>query len=373
MRPLKVFAWAKDHHGCGNYRMGLPVWALNRAGHDALAFSVLNVDLPSDLDVLVGQIVAGQTQTEFWQSQARRADRSFAMVYEIDDDVWNLDMTNPSHRAFAGDVGEQVRANIEVADAVTVTTDYLAERIRPINPNVFVTPNCFDASLLTHERPRAEKLTVGWAGGSSHQHDFLAVAKDLHAFFKRNPQVDTHFIGVNHGDKIGRPGSRFSPWRSNLVEYMHSVDFDLGIAPLAYHAFNRSKSDLKFLEYSSLGIPVVASDFGPYSESIIHGVTGLKVKHPHEWARHLRALSNDSAMRDELGRNAKSWAAIRTIQANVWRWEDAYYATLGLPTGDGGASQSADAAQSSAAAESADAAQSSAAAESADAAQPALV
>jgi glycosyltransferase involved in cell wall biosynthesis len=331
MRPLKIFGWAKDHNGCGNYRLGLPMWALARAGHEARAFSLLNVDIPDDLDVMVGQIIADEAPTEAWQALAALPNRSFALIYEIDDDVWNLQLSVPEHRHFMGETGERVKRNIAVSDAVTVTTEYLADQVRPHNPNVFVLPNCFDASILSYERPHSDELTVGWAGGSSHQHDFLAVSKDLVSFFKRNPQVVTHFIGVNHGAAIGRPAGRFTPWRTNLVDYIHGVDFDIGIAPLACHAFNRSKSDLKYLEYASLGIPVVASDFGPYAESIIHGVTGLKVKYPHEWARHLRALAVDEQLRIELGRNAKSWATTRTIQANTWRWEEAYYSVLGIP------------------------------------------
>ncbi|MCW2540421.1 MAG: hypothetical protein JWN95_2146 [Frankiales bacterium] len=332
MRPLKIFGWANDRHGCGNYRVGLPMWALNNLGNDALAFTVLDGDLPADLDIMVGQLVADEPRSEAWQALAALESRSFGMIYEIDDDVWNLQQTNAEHRHFMGETGERVKRNIAVADAVTVTNEHLAEQVRTYNPNVSVIPNCFDAAILDWQRPRAGRLTVGWAGGSSHHHDFLAVSKDLRQFFKRNPDVDTHFIGVNHGAAIGRPDSRFTGWQDNLVEYIHGLDFDIGIAPLAFHAFNRSKSDLKFLEFASLGIPVVATDYGPYSSAIIHGVTGMKVKYPHEWARHLRTLTNDPAAREEIGRNARAWSATRTIQANAWRWEDVFYDVLGIPS-----------------------------------------
>jgi hypothetical protein len=39
-------------------------------------------------------------------------------------------------------------------------------------------------------------------------------------------------------------------------------------------------------------------------------------------------------MRTELGANARRWAATRTIQANVWRWETAYRSGLRTETGD---------------------------------------
>lgn len=333
MRPLNIIGWARDHHGCGNYRVGLPMWALNRVGHNAVAYSRLDPKLPDGLDVLIGQIVVTDEASEFWISQAKRTDRAFAMVYEIDDDLWHLDPSNPSAGYWSREMVAKLRNNIEVADAVIVTNDHLAEVISPINDNVAVIPNCVDAAVLDYERPRAEKLTLGWAGGSSHGIDFASVRNNVRTFLRRHPEVDTHFMGVNHGPDVGRPNARFTGWQSNLVEYLQSIDFDLGIAPLAYTTFNRSKSDLRFLEYAALGIPVVVSDFGPYADSVVHAVTGLKVKHPHEWATHLGALANDEAMRAELGRNARNWASTRTIQANVWRYEEAFASLLGIPYG----------------------------------------
>ncbi|HEY2042601.1 MAG TPA: glycosyltransferase [Jatrophihabitans sp.] len=329
MKPLKIFGWASDHQGCGNYRIGLPMWALSRFGHDALAFSVLNVELPDDLDILVGQLVAGPQRSAVWQELAARKGRSFGMIFEMDDDVWSIEQANPSYSHYA-EHGETMKQNIRVADAITVTNDRLAEVVSEYNDNVFVLPNCFDAAMLDLDRPRNERLTVGWAGGSSHHGDFASAQKDIATFFRKNPDIDSHFMGVNYSELVGRRDGRFSPWQQNLVEYMRALDFDLGIAPLAYNRFNRSKSDLKFVEYASVGIPVVASDFGPYADSIQHGLTGMKVKHPHEWARYLNQLAKDEAMRTEIGDNARAWASTRTIQANFWRWEDAYRSVLGV-------------------------------------------
>jgi glycosyltransferase involved in cell wall biosynthesis len=322
---VRIFAWANNHSGCGQYRIGMPMWALGRMGHDTTPFSVLNTELPEDLDVLVGQQVCGPERSERWLEIARQPVRAMAMVYEMDDDVWSVHPTNP---AFAGlhepGLLPSLEACLAVADAATVTTDHLAEVVSRFNPNVHVLPNCIDQSLLEHERPRAEKVTIGWAGGSSHENDFASVRGDLRSFFGRNPDVDLHFIGPNFGPMVGRPDARNTPWSTNIGDYLKSIDFDIGIAPLAYHRFNKSKSDLKALEFAALGIPVVASNFGPYPDSIEHGVTGFLVKHPHEWSKYLRALVNDEAMRTEMGANAKRWAATRTIQANAWRWEQTY-------------------------------------------------
>jgi hypothetical protein len=329
-RPLKIFGWASGHNGCGQYRIGLPMWCLERAGNDARAFTVFEGDPPDDLDILVGQLIWDEERTEFWQACARREDRSFGMVFELDDDIWTVHHTNEGALGYRDpELQRRFEANIRVADAVTVTTNHLAEIVSKLNPNVHVLPNCVDIALLSYQKPATERLTLGWAGGSSHFQDFDAVKSGLKTFLRQNPQVDMHFIGMNYGEIVGRPDARFTGWSVNLVDYLSKLDFDIGIAPLAYHRFNRSKSDLKFLEYSSLGIPVVASDFGPYADSVIHGVTGFLVKRPHEWGGYLRDLVNDDAMRTEMGINAKTWAATRVIQSNYWRWELVYRQVLG--------------------------------------------
>lgn len=323
---MKIFGWAVDHSGCGQYRIGMPMWALGRLGHDTRAFSVLNMDLPEDLDVLVGQRVCAPGHADFWLDLAHRPGRAMAMVHELDDDLWSIHSSNPAAAALrTPEMLARLEASLAAADGVTVTNEHLAEIVSKFNPIVHVLPNCVDQSLLEHERPRTERITVGWAGGSSHANDFASVRDDLRSFFRRNPDVDLHFMGPNFGPALGRPDARHTTWNPNIGHYQKLIDFDIGIAPLDYHRFNKSKSDLRFLEYAALGIPVVASDFGPYAESIEHGVTGLLVKHPHEWGKYLRMLVADEDMRAEIGSNARRWAATRTIQANAWRWDHAYH------------------------------------------------
>lgn len=323
---MRIFGWAANHGGCGQYRIGLPMWALDQAGHQATAFSVLNMEIPDDLDILVAQQIFTPDRLEIWRDLAARPDRP-ALVFETDDDVWNVHSSNLAARAYVQpEVLAATEEAIRLADVVTVTTDYLAEQTRRFNPNVHVLPNCIDAAWLRHTHPQSDRVTIGWAGGSSHTNDFEFVQSQLKSFLRRNAGVDLHMIGTDYRSAVGRPDARYTAWNNNLNEYLSGVDFDIGIAPLAYHAFNKGKSDLKLLEYAALGIPVVATDYGPYSGSIQHGVTGFLVKRPHEWGKYLHELVNDEAMRTEMGANARRWAATRTVQGNIWRWETAYQA-----------------------------------------------
>jgi glycosyltransferase involved in cell wall biosynthesis len=324
---LTVTAWASDAAGCGNYRVGMPMWALGQLGHRASAVLDLVSAPGDDLDILVGQRVVDEQRSAVWRQLACLPGRNYAMIFELDDDLWHLDPASPWASYYSQPaIRRLLTDNVAMADAVTVTTEPLADIVSAFNTNVFVLPNCIDSSLLEygHRQPDGEPVTIGWAGGDGHDVDFRQVAPYLIPFFRRNPAIATAFVGASHGTQIGRPQSRVTRGNSNVNEYVKSFAFDVGLAPLALNRFNTSKSDLKVLEYAAVGIPAVASDHGPYRDSIEHGVTGMLAHALADWPRHLRSLARDRDLRAELAANARTWATTRTIQANAWRWQDVY-------------------------------------------------
>jgi glycosyltransferase involved in cell wall biosynthesis len=220
---------------------------------------------------------------------------------------------------------------ISISDLVTVSTEPLVDVVKQYNPRVEVLRNCVHERLLTLERPVRDRLTVGWAGGTSHLRDFEYAAPMLSRFLRRTPQADFHFIGADYrvlpGWKVPEGRTRHTPWTPDVWDYYAGVDFDIGVAPLdPAGKFNLCKSHLKAMEYGALGIPVVASDCEAYRWYVRHGVTGFLVKRDHEWERYLRDLVNDEAMRAEMGAAAKALAAQWTIQKHGEDWQKAYAA-----------------------------------------------
>jgi glycosyltransferase involved in cell wall biosynthesis len=114
-------------------------------------------------------------------------------------------------------------------------------------------------------------------------------------------------------------------WTTDIDTYYRSLDFDVGIAPLRPIGFNKAKSPLKALEFAALGIPIVASDWGPYSEFVCHGETGFLVPYgqDHLWRRYLSALIEDEVLRIEMGEAAREHATGCTIQEHGGRWAEA--------------------------------------------------
>lgn len=321
---MRILGIPHNADGSGYYRVYQPLAQLGRHDHEVTLPPHGTHILPyqfwlDELDVIVGQRLGGSVGSSLWQSWARSCRGK--LVYEVDDDVFAAD--NPLD--INAGTREGVAACAALADMVTVSTEPLAERMRQFNPNVVVLPNHIHADLLTLDRPRRDRVTVGWAGGTSHQADLASVAPHLRRFADRNPDVDLHLIGADYSPLV-HPRCRFTPWTPDVWDYYAGIDFDIGLAPLVSSEFNRSKSALKALEYAALGIPVVASDEPPYRDFVIDGVTGYRVRREHEWGRRLYELANDEAMRTEMGAKARKHAAAWTIQAGWRSWESAYAA-----------------------------------------------
>lgn len=328
----EVFGWLADHTGCGTIRIKQPLTALAAEGVD-VEFSEKIVGKYSDLPkTLIGQRVCKDGPSALWFNIAARKDRP-KTVYELDDDLWNIDPSNTNaFRWFIGeididgqkhDVQRNIRRNLAVADVVTCTTEPLAELLKQFNPNVHVIPNYVPRWLTEWERPHRDTLTIGWGGSGTHNMDWDADGAQIKRFLTRNPKVDFRLIGGGEGRAIGLPDDRVSAagWIPLVEDYWKAIDYDIGVIPLKHHVFNQSKSHLKFLENSALGIPTVASDAGPYARSIKHGETGFLVKRDHEWGKYLRLLVEDQAAREEIGANAKEWAKTQILEDHLDEWK----------------------------------------------------
>lgn len=312
----RAWMWSADSDGTGFYRCELPArYSQTIAG--------VGMKLPADIDsydVVIGQRVSNRGASIGWQRLKAAGKR---LIFEIDDDLFSIDReSNRKGFDFFTDPETRRRLlhNIALADLVITSTPYLAGVMAELNPNVIVRPNCVDAKWLIASRSVNERTTIGWAGSSTHAMDFQAVSGPLRRFLRQNSSVDLHLMGQAY---LTGPQIRHTPWVAGVEQYMAAVDFDIGIAPLKPHPFNRSKSYLKCLEMGSLGIPVVATDYGPYADFVEHGVTGFLVRYDHQWGQFLRMLVEDEAMRLEMGAAARKQAADFTIQKNVHRWDEA--------------------------------------------------
>lgn len=330
----RAFGWYANWDGCAYYRIVKPM--------EALSTSFLIPDrwgtewdrqLPrdwKDFDVIVGQRICmadgeGGGPAAIWAHEVTK-DRDVLSVYELDDDLLNVDPSNPAADFFNDPATQQnIKLCVQESDLVTVSTEPLREQMLKYNPNVKVVPNYIDIDLLNIERKEpGPTITIGWCGSATHEMDFAPMGEELGITMGMLPQTRFMTIGGNftHGLPIDRV--RALGWISTPRKIFKQVaKFDIGIAPLINHPFNESKSYIKALEYAALGIPCVASNVGPYKEFVEHGVTGFLVDKPGDWKEYITLLVKDEGLRREIGAAARRKADRYTIQGNAWRWDHA--------------------------------------------------
>lgn len=309
--------------GCGYYRIVLPFDQLKANGWDAgYAAGRPPPDAPK---LIVGERLMRADVLGEW----RRLRQKHRLIYELDDDLWHIDPVNAlAYRAFSTlSILDAVETAIAVSDMCTVTNEYLAEVIRQKSGQreIRIIPNFIPAELLTMERPHREHVTIGWAGGASHGRDLHMISNPVRDVLDRDKTLQLHLVGSDYRPTFGiLSGARHTPWENHPGDFYKHIDFDVGLAPVIPETFNLSKSPLKAMEYGALGIPVIASDFGPYQSYVIDGVTGFLVRTPKQWRARLRELVYDKELRESMGTKAREQAAQHTIEGNWHRWASVY-------------------------------------------------
>jgi glycosyltransferase involved in cell wall biosynthesis len=247
------------------------------------------------------------------------------VVVELDDDFWHLHMDSPVRDFWYGDdraAMKGLEAVLSAADVVTTTTEPLAKILGRFNPEVHICRNMLPASYWSARRHDKERLVIGWAGGEPHGTDLALLSGVLEQVLDKH-DVDLHVVG--------RATYPFSHDRMTILPAVPIPDvagvisgFDIGLAPIIDSAFNRSKSDLKFLEYSICGVPGVYSAVGPYKHAVKPGRTGLLARTHTDWYDHISSLIKNERTRRKIADAAQSVARDRLAEANVAQWEEAF-------------------------------------------------
>jgi glycosyltransferase involved in cell wall biosynthesis len=326
-RPRRRVSFCvNDYWGCGWYRCFVPGFALQRLGYEViLDKEISRIDVAGS-DVLVVQSPSVERQLD----AIRMANRAGVLsVVELDDDVWNLPPANPSHASWnRPGVLATTRACVEEAQLVTTPTHVLAEKLRTMNANVKVLANQLPPDDWDYPEPKVQReggVVLGWAGSNSHAGDLRIVDAVVRQLLDRYPDLEVvigsspSVMELGEHERVRRIEETDIEGYPKLLEH-----FDVGMIPLADTAFNRNKSDLKFVEYSMLGIPSVASKLDPYARTVKHGETGFLASTPKDWLKYLSRLIEDVELRRTVGVRAQEYARTRGIDANIGRWVRAY-------------------------------------------------
>ena len=286
------------------------------------------------------------------------------------DDYWMPTKEHPIHDVIRfNKINEKITANLKVAKYVTTTTSIFADEIMKLNKNVVIFPNAINPNepQFKEPTPKSDKLRIGWLGGSSHLHDLqlldqsfskLTQYKDklqyvLCGFDTRgsvteiNAQTGEHkkrdilphetvwaqyekiftqnystvsedykkylnvFSPEGYPNEMNEPYLRV--WTRPVQSYAKNYSkFDVSLAPIKNHIFNRMKSQLKVIEAGFYKKAIIASNLGPYTidlkHSLDHGnfVDGNALlvdenRNHSDWAKFIEKLVKNPNMAKDMG------------------------------------------------------------------------
>lgn len=324
----RIFFLVADWWGCAWYRCHVPGLQLKRRGHDVILDDKIVPEDLMEFDIIVFQ---RQCSEASWEAIRYVNSLGKLSVYELDDDLWNIDRTNPAYSYWTPDKLRGVESCIAESQIVTTTTPYLAERLKRFNKNIFILPNMLPKEQwqVSEKAKDDKKLILGWAGGTSHWPDLKILEGTIEQLVDDYTDIEFQIAGA--GQVPFKPHERMKGLESVKIEQYPKLlsGFDIGLAPLVDTQFNRAKSDLKFLEYAMVELAVVASKVESYIGSIVHGENGFLASNTKDWIKYLRRLIENHELRQKIAAKAKQFAETRTIEKNIWLWEQAY----GIPLG----------------------------------------
>jgi GT2 family glycosyltransferase/glycosyltransferase involved in cell wall biosynthesis len=273
-------------------------------------------DIEADIIVTQRYALPDIKSVEALAAHARNSGAT--LLYDLDDDLLNIARTHPEAQALRPKAAT-VRRILGLADAVWVSTVPLAETLKRAARDVTVVPNGLDERIWAAAPPN-DPLPSGPArlfcmGTTTHERDFAMILPAL-------VRLTEEFAGDVEIDLIGMTVSTELPPGINRVDVPHQASLSypgfvnwltalrpgwhIGLAPLLDTPFNRSKSAIKVMDYTALGLAVVASDVDVFRDSAAGGAARqLVANDPHAWHAALGWLIRNQALRLSLAAAAR--------------------------------------------------------------------
>ena len=375
MTKIKVLVLASDKTGVGKFRSVDPHVMLQNMYPDDFHVDIDYEPRINDMNYWkqyqIVHIHRNIGQSYDHTPNIIRMLKSMGIVTIVDlDDYWMPGKEHPIHDIIrANKINEKIVENLRHPDYVTTTTTIFADEIKKFNKNVEIFPNAIDPkeSQFNELTLPSDKIRVGWLGGSSHLHDLMlldgmvsklnpiqdklqfvvcgfdtrgtiteinqqtgeqkqrpiepheTVWARYESIFTNNYQIITpeYKIFLDKFKEEYYEGEEFGNyrrvWTKPVTTYATNYSkFDISLAPIKNHIFNRVKSQLKVIEAGFYKKAIIASEVGPYTVDLKHALkdgkftdgNALLVKDSRnhsDWASNIKKLVDNPNMIIDMG------------------------------------------------------------------------
>jgi len=300
----RVVQYYADYSGCGFWRMIWPEHLLNAYNSMCIhGTTVMVLDPRWYVNVkavrIQRQATSHQLQfVKFLREVSKQV--GFRIIYEIDDLVFCEDI--PDYNKFkTAFVDPEIRKNAQeimsLCDEITVTNDFMKEyyQQKTGNKNVTVIPNFPPKFWLGHFYDEKQissnydtyknKPRILYAGSGAHfdvenrvnqNDDFAHVVRAIYNTYQEFQWVFLGAFPLGLRPLVESGAVEFHPW-INLYHYgekIKNLRINMMVAPLQNNTFNKSKSDLKWVEANCFGLPIACQDLCTYKDAPFKFQTG---------------------------------------------------------------------------------------------------
>jgi glycosyltransferase involved in cell wall biosynthesis len=335
MSKIRVLVLPSDKTGVGKFRSIDPHVALQNNHSDEFHVEidyeprVNDINYWKQFDIVHFHRTIGHEYDNSVNLIQRLNSMGLITIMDLDD-YWLPTKEHPVHQlVIQNNLHKKIIENLKVAGYVTTTTSVFASEISKYNKNVFILPNAINPNepQFKAETLPSDKLRFGWLGGSSHLHDLklldgtinkLKPLKDKFSMYrcgydtrgtvteinqqtgeqKQRDILPEETVWARYEEIFTDKYSMVDPkhkefllkfkdedyvsdtlpfynrvWTKPVTTYATNYRwFDVSLAPIKNHIFNRVKSQLKVIEAGFYKKAIIASNVGPYTIDLKHSL-----------------------------------------------------------------------------------------------------
>lgn len=288
---MRVLFYREFLNACSYYRCLLPSKYLNQNPDiQSITKEKINEEDIDNADIIIFQKKYSDVDFDLLKYAKKKGKKT---VFEVDDDLFNVPLWNPFY-GIIHRLQTRYRNFISQVDLITVTCRHLKKKLQKFNHNIQILPNCIDFTEIDKNNPLkppilnkklqklswkdlkpslSNKIKIGWAGSPTHREDLKLITDALINLCRVNPNIVVFMILCSDKKLVTHiPENQLyfinAVPLQNYYALLKELRWDFGLAPLSDHVFNKSKSNLKLIEYMSLGIIPIASYIENYTKTL---------------------------------------------------------------------------------------------------------
>lgn len=328
-------------NGCTTIRGINPAYAFNHSefrGNNYCLESYLNINDPHIKDSVYSIKFSRWQQAEQLDliKHYRGLYQNAKFYYELDDDFWSIPKYNSANKIYNEQVFFYIEQIISYCDGIICSTEGLADKMKRFKKPIAILPNAvFKSQWYNPYRldnvKEIKKIKIIYSGANGH-----FTAEDDGDFSGGWFEALSELL---EQDKItlsifGETPIKLKKYQDNIINYnqcnylqyseiIKNNSFDLMICPISDHVFNESKSNIRLLEGSAAGIPVLCSDtkkkYQPYNDAVIKTVNNKSsilnaIKKVYSIEYRLAVISAQFHMMEHLGYYLESEKYIKNFR-----------------------------------------------------------